>query len=140
MLAVRILSVLLAASALDPCSGGAADSGASSEAAASTVDAAGAPVIDDVTLPATATIDLTRGSAHIVGAISFHSDDSTVVGVNVLSHGTSGTVYRGSLGAGSPQPLTFDLAAPGNYALDFNVFDAKNRYSAIVTRTIVVSE
>jgi hypothetical protein len=140
MFVIRLLSVVLAASSLAPCdAGGGSDSGAA-PAATSPVDAAGSPVVDDVTLPATATISASSGAAHVVGSISFHSDDSTVVGVNVLGHGTSGSVYRGSLGGGSPQPLIFDLSTPGTYALDFNVFDAKNRHSENATRTITVTE
>jgi hypothetical protein len=140
MFALRALAVVLAASSLAPCDGSSASDSGAEAAATVPVDAAGAPVIDDVTLPATATIDISKGTAHVVGSISFHSDDSTVVGVNVLAHGTSGSIYRGALGSGSPQPLVFDLSTPGTYSLDFNVFDAKNRYSAIVTQTITVRE
>ncbi|MDB4997249.1 MAG: hypothetical protein JWM74_4681 [Myxococcaceae bacterium] len=140
MFALRVLSVVLAAASLAPCDGSSASDGGAEAAVTPPGDAAGAPVIDDVTLPPTATIDISTGRAHVIGSISFHSDDSAVVGVNILAHGTSGSIYRGPLGAASPQSLIFDLSTPGTYSLDFNVFDSKNRYSAIVTQTITVRE
>ncbi len=136
---MRFLVLALAAVALDPCNGlgTGSDSGTSSTAQ---VDAAGAPVVDDVTVPETATIDVSTGVAHIQGSISFHSDTTPVTAVNVLAHGTSGSVYRGSLNGASPQPLIFDLSSAGAHGLDFNVQDQAGRTSAVVTRTIVVQE
>ena len=137
MLAAKVLTVVLVASALDPCgSSGTADGGT---VKAPGIDAATAPVIDDVTVPGTATIDSLTGVAHINGSISFHDDFGTVTGVNILGHGTNGSIYRGAINGPSPQILTFDLSTPGQHDLDFNVFAQPGNNSARVTRTIVVS-
>ena len=136
MLAAKLLAIAITGAALSPCdgSGGVADSSAGSFRS----DAANVPVVDDVSVPASATIDPLTGVAHIVGSISFHDDFGTVTGVNVLAHGTNGSVYRGPLGAASPQPLVFDLSSAGSHALDFNVFAQPGMTSAAVPRTIFV--
>jgi hypothetical protein len=140
MLFAKLLFVALAAATLAPCDGlggsdGGTDTGGDTVASA---DAVNGPVVDDVILPQTATIDISTGVAHIIGSISFHDDFGQVVGVNVLGHGTNGSIFRGSLGNDSPQPLIFDLSTPGVMLLDFNVFDQTGNTSAPVTRTISV--
>src|SRR6187399_876678 len=96
-----IASLLLA-----PCDGsgsGSASDAAAPDAVAEVPDAAGAPVIDDVTVPEVATLDVGRGTAHIVGSIAYHSDTSQVAVVNVFE-GKTGGIFRGALGGPSPQP------------------------------------
>lgn len=138
MLAAKLLAVALVSIALDPCgSGGASDGGGTVSPA---VDAASAPVIDDVSVPATATIDSLTGLAHITGSISFHDDFGTVTGVNILGHGTNGSVFRGAISGPSPQIVVFDLSTPGEHDLDFTVFAEPGNNSARVARAIVVSE
>jgi hypothetical protein len=138
MLAIKALSFMLVAAALDPCgSSGNADGGA---ARLPGIDAATAPVVDDVSVPASATIDSLTGVAHINGSISFHDDFDTVTSVNILGHGTNGSIYRGAITGPSPQILTFDLSSPGQHDLDFNVVAGPGNSSARVTRTIVVGQ
>jgi hypothetical protein len=138
MLAAKLLAVVLVAAALDPCGSSSGSDGGTT--ASPTFDAATAPVIDDVSVPATATIDALTGVAHITGSISYHDDFGTVTGVNILGHGTNGSVYRGALSGASPQPLIFDLSTPGQHDLDFGVFAEPGNNSALVTRSIVVQE
>lgn len=138
MLAAKLLSVVLVAAALDPCgSSGASDGGT---VVSPGIDAATAPVIDDVNVPESATIDSLTGVAHINGSISFHDNFGTVTGVNILGHGTSGSIYRGAITGPSPQILTFDLSTPGQHDLDFTVFAEPGNNSARVTRTIIVQQ
>lgn len=138
MLGAKLLTVLFAAALLDPCGSSATTDGGAARPPA--IDAATAPVIDDVTVPASATIDSLTGVAHINGSISFHDDFGTVTGVNILGHGGNGSIYRGAIGGPSPQTLTFDLSTPGQHDLDFNVFAEPGNNSARVTRTIIVSQ
>ncbi|MEO6572596.1 MAG: hypothetical protein ABIP89_02065 [Polyangiaceae bacterium] len=137
MLAAKVVAVALLALALDPCDG---SRSASDGGAAPGVDAATAPVIDDVSVPQSATIDTLTGVAHITGSISFHDDFGTVTGVNILGHGTNGSIYRGAITGASPQIVVFDLSTPGQHDLDFSVFAEPGNNSARVARSIVVSQ
>jgi hypothetical protein len=137
MLAAKLLAVALLSLALDPCDG---SSGASDGGVVAPFDAASAPVIDDVSVPESATIDSLTGVAHITGSISFHDDFGTVTGVNILGHGTNGSIFRGAISGPSPQIVVFDLSTPGQHDLDFTVFAEPGNNSPRVARSIVVSE